>query len=105
MNSGAPGRRPKPLRFVDPACYRLLLGQLEPYHLHAYDMHASILIDETEGTAVLTLSYGDAPVRRIGEFSVEALKGPDAAIVEFFREAAKDCKKTLVADYYKMMKV
>jgi len=100
-----PSPRPKPLRFVDPACYRLLLEQLEPYHLHGHDVHAALLIDEAEGKAVLTLTYGDAPVRRIGEFAVDALKRLDAEIVDFFREAAKDCKKTLVADYYKLMKV
>ncbi len=97
--------RPKPLRFADPACYRLMQEQLEPYRLHAHDVHATLLIDEAEAKAILTLSYGDAPVRRIGEFALDALKRQDAAIVDFFREAAKDCKKTLVADYYKLMKV
>lgn len=97
--------RPKPLRFADPACYRLLLEQLEPYHLHAYDMHATLLVDETAGQAVLSLCYGDGPVRRIAEFPLDVLKRQDREIIDFFKEAAKDCKKTLVADYYKLMKV
>lgn len=104
-SSPVPGPRPKPLRFADPACHRLLLEQLAPYHLHAHDVHAVLQIDEAEAKATMTLSYGDAPVRRIGEFSAEALKRQDTEIVDFFREAAKDCKKTLVADYYKLMKV
>ena len=109
MDSGeldrTPPRKTRLLRFAEPACYRLLSEQLALYHLHPFDVHASVRQDDAAGRAEIFIRYGDGPVVRSAAFAVEALQGPADEIADFFRETAKDCKKTLIGDYYKLMKV
>lgn len=98
-------QKQKPLRFAEPACYRHLMEQLQLYHLHAYDVDADVQYDKPAGTALLLIRYGDGQVQRSAEFPAETLKQPNEGMTAFFQEIAKDCKKTLISDYYKMMKM
>jgi hypothetical protein len=92
-----------PLRFVKPEYYRMLLRELEVYHLHPFDVHASAIAAEDELTIVIR--YGDRAVWKCQSLLGEDANAAEGAIADFFRETAEDCKNTLIADYYKMMKV
>ena len=92
-----------PLRFAQADCYRLLLEELAAHHLHAYDVQA----DAAWQGALLTISlrYGEGLAReRERVFAQDEVERLNSSLSEFFREAAADCRKAMIADYYKLMK-
>jgi hypothetical protein len=93
----------RPLRFANPECYRLLLEQLATVHLHPFDIQASVRQEEAEMTIFLRYGEGLAK-KRVCTFSHDAIRRSDPEVSAFFLEVAKDCKKTLIAEYYQWMK-
>ncbi|WP_435921845.1 hypothetical protein [Paenibacillus sp. DYY-L-2] len=93
----------KPLRLMEPKLYGLLVKELERLHLHPYDVKASARCDE-RGFTIL-LRFGDDLGKLSSRtFSLEDLEAGDGQVAEFFRETANTMQRTLIADYYKMMK-
>jgi hypothetical protein len=92
----------RPLRFAYPAYYRLLQEQLELKHLHPFDVAAGVA--EQEGKLAIALRYGEKWKRSERTFSRTELEETVAGLVDFFRETAEDCMKTLIADAYKIAK-
>ncbi len=93
----------RPLQIVEPRLYNLLVRELEALHLHPYDVKAGGCADELGVT--VNLRFGE----ELGQFSSrkflwEAIDSGDEEILSHFREAAELMKKTLIADYFKMMK-
>ncbi|MMZ68394.1 hypothetical protein D1872_310790 [compost metagenome] len=93
----------KPLQSVEPRLYRLLVRELERLHLHPYDVKAGGRSDD-HGVTV-NLRYGEELGRVISRrFARQTLEGGDEEIAAFFRQAAEQIKKAMIADYFKMMK-
>lgn len=95
----------QPLRLVLPICYQHLLDQFTLYHLHPYDMKASV-ISENGGFAIM-LRYGEGLTQYKKQlFEQEALENltSESEQTQFYKESAEICKKAMIADYYKMMK-
>ncbi|GIP55176.1 MULTISPECIES: hypothetical protein [Paenibacillus] len=93
----------KPLQLIEPRLYNLLVRELELLHLHPYDVKAGGSADERGVT--VNLRFGE----QLGQFtsrkfSWEAIETGDDEIATHFRETAELMKKTLIADYFKMMK-
>ena len=93
----------QPLRLTHPRCYEHLLQQFDLLHLHPYDVKASV-IAETDG-CVIILRYGENLTQSKQHFfKHEALIQLSKELTGFYEEVAQICKKTLIADYYKMIK-
>jgi len=94
---------PKPLRFAAPDYYQLMLERLEAQHLHPFDVHASIVIEGDHTT--INVHFGEGLGRLHRTFAGSNGDELNASLVEYFDEVAAECKKTLINDYFKMMKV
>lgn len=96
-------RKERPLRFVLPEYYRMLLELMEEYHLHPFDIKATVITEE-EGWKI-SLRYGEGLVQeRSITSSHETIHHVDHNVIALFRETVVDCKKTMISDYYKFMK-
>ena len=91
------------LRFAAPELYNRMVEILSTYHLHPYDVHATLLKNEN-GLDVIVRFTADFSQLVTANFSMEQATHPDEAVTGFFEEAAARCKALLIADYYKMMK-
>lgn len=94
--------RSLPLRFAQPEAYGMLMKELEAIHLHPFDVHASAIAAGDEWT--IEVRYGDGAVSQSRSFRFEEPGGASEEFAAFCRNIAIDCKKTLIADYFKMMK-
>jgi hypothetical protein len=93
----------QPLRLTHPACYQHLLEQFATYHLHPYDVKASVTA-RNEGFVII-LRYGEGLTQSKQQFFAnEELALLSAELMQFYGEVAQLCQKTLIADYYKMIK-
>lgn len=93
----------QPLRLAFPTCYQVLLEQFAVYHLHPYDIKASV-IPENDGF-IIVLRYGEGLAQwKKHYFDYEALELSSPELNHFYEETAQACKKALISDYYNMMK-
>lgn len=93
----------KPLRFIEPDLYQLLLAELQRKHLHSYDMKASAIKDQTGVT--LILRYGDElHSSKQAYFSYEAIRQRAEELIDYLDKVTEECKETIIRDYYKMLK-
>lgn len=94
----------RPLRYALPNCYRLLMDQFAAQHLHPYDVMAGVIHDDAGGYRIV-LRYGEEmSYTKERYFTSRMIEQGEEAIVEFFSEAGRDCKKALMTEYYRMMK-
>lgn len=96
--------RVKSLSLVAPELNAALLAELGALHLHPYDIQAGIAMEKSG--VRLTLRYGEE-LAYCSERLFDGMDIPiptDQAVKDFFREAADNCKKVLMAEYYKWMK-
>ncbi|ARF69585.1 hypothetical protein B7C51_19800 [Paenibacillus larvae subsp. pulvifaciens] len=93
----------KPLQSVEPRLYRLLVQELEQLHLHPYDVKAGGRTDDHGITVNLRFGeeLGQVTSRR---FFWASLENGDEEALTFFRQAAEKIKKSMIADYFKMIK-
>ncbi len=93
----------QPLRLAFPLSYQHLIDQFAQYHLHSYDVKASV-IAQVDGFLVL-LRYGEGLSQSQQQvFEENELIQVCEELTQFYDEVAHLCKKTLIADYYKMIK-
>lgn len=93
----------QPLRLAHPACYQQLLEQFANYHIHPYDVKASSITQDD--SIVIILRYGEGLIQsKQQSFTNDALVHASTQLIEFYVEVAELCKKTLIADYFKMIK-
>ncbi|WP_410769825.1 hypothetical protein [Fontibacillus sp. BL9] len=93
----------KPLLAVEPRLYQLLARELQALHLHPYDVKAGGRADEQGIT--LNLRFGEDLGQLLSRrFAWEVIEAGDEEVVAFFREAAERMRKTLISDYFKIMK-
>ncbi|MNO01396.1 hypothetical protein D3C81_2215230 [compost metagenome] len=77
--------------------------ELTSYHLHSFDVQASGV--ESNDDVTVVLKYGDRlSYTKEKSFSHHTVKENVEDIRKFFRSAGDDIKKTLISDYFKMMK-
>lgn len=96
-------RNEKPLRVVAPDIYTIMREIFSEYNIHPYDVQATAV--RMKDKVDVRLYFADAfsqsvaiqVKRNIEESSAVELR-------QFFRRTAENCKKQLIADYYKMMK-
>jgi hypothetical protein len=93
----------QPLRLALPDCYKRLIDHFSRHHLHSYDVTATAVAEANGWTIRLVFGEGSGE-HRSRTFSVAELAGTTEELVAFYEDAAKDCQKRLVQDYYKLMK-
>ncbi|KAF6568215.1 hypothetical protein JDW19_12705 [Paenibacillus polymyxa] len=93
----------KPLQSVEPRLYRLLVQELEMLHLHPYDVKAGGRTDDHGITVYLRFGeeLGQVTSRK---FSWALVEDGDEEVLTFFKQSAEKIKKSMIADYFKMMK-
>ncbi|MFE8697516.1 hypothetical protein ACFYKT_14325 [Cytobacillus sp. FJAT-53684] len=96
--------REESLRIAAPNVYRRMVETFEKHNIHPYDAQGSV-IKKKEGLDVtLRLSNSFSEVAKT-HISFEQVKEPDTELTDFFEQAAEKCKKQLITDYYKMIKL
>ena len=93
----------KLLRFIAPGFYSKMVDTFSAYHIHPYDVHATAIKREDGLEVSLTFS-SDFSQSVTKHFTNEQAIHPDEEVIQFFQEAADQCKSILIANYYKMMK-
>ncbi|MCH1624324.1 hypothetical protein [Fredinandcohnia quinoae] len=91
------------LRFAAPALYQRMVETFSKYNIHPYDIHGTMLKNETGYELKLRFS-NDFSQSVSTQISVEQAKNPDEKITHFFEETADKCKNQLISDYFKMVK-
>lgn len=94
----------KLLRYAAPALYNRMEEIFSAYHIHPYDVQATILKNE-DGLNVTLMFSTDFSQALTKLFSFAQASLPDEEANQFFTEAAEKCKSSLIADYYKLMKL
>jgi hypothetical protein len=92
------------LRYAAPELYRKMVGIFSIHHIHPYDIQAYAV--KTEDGMEITLRFSvDFSQSVTTHVSIGQIENPDDEVINFFEEAAHQCKTMLVADYYKMIKL
>lgn len=92
------------LRAVSPKLYNYITEILEESNIHPYDIQTST-IKTDEGLQVF-VQYGENfKQSQSSFFSFETINNLDSQINDFTKEIADACKKAMIADYFKMMKM
>lgn len=94
----------KLLRFAAPKLYERMIEAFSIYHIHPYDVHATVK-EKENGLEVSLKLTSDLSQSLKHEFSSEQVNRPNEKVTLFFKEAADQLKSMLIADYYKMMKL
>lgn len=94
----------KPLEIIDSTLYRYIVEALyEKQNIHSYDVE--VLATEEETGLTISLKYGENFTHaKEAFFEYEALNKLDDEFVKFIDEITDECKKVMVAEYFKMMK-
>ncbi|MCM2532024.1 hypothetical protein NDK43_05995 [Neobacillus pocheonensis] len=92
------------LRFAAPALYQRMVETFSTFHIHPYDVQATIFKNESGFDVTLRFSNDFSQTVTI-DLKNEQVAQPDEDVTRFFEEAAAKCKSTLIADYYKMIKL
>ncbi|HHQ2899416.1 TPA: hypothetical protein ACSPOR_004639 [Bacillus cereus] len=94
----------KLLRFALPKLYKQMLEVFEKHHIHPFDIQGTIVKKENGYTVIIKFSQSFSHVATTF-VNFEQANNPDAEIIHFFEETAKQCRSQLVKDYYKMIKL
>ena len=94
----------KLLRFAAPALYQRMVETFSTYHIHPYDVQATIFKKE-DGFDVILRFSNDFSQSVTTFLHNEQAELPDEVVTRFFEEAADKCKSTLIANYFKMIKL
>ncbi|WP_051263205.1 hypothetical protein [Tuberibacillus calidus] len=93
-----------PLFIAEPKLDHILKMMMEEKHIHTYEMEAYGTKRE-DGIEVAIL-YGLTDKQMVtAYFTQEAVETEDPAISKFFSETVEKCKESLIADYYKMIRL
>ncbi|MDQ0300339.1 UDP-2,3-diacylglucosamine pyrophosphatase LpxH [Salibacterium salarium] len=97
-------RQEKSLRVVAPDIYNKLIQELETYHIQPYDIQANAI--EYKDGLQLILYYGEQFPHLEKKFaSFEEWSDWTADLSTFIELTAQTLKQTMVADYFKMMRM
>jgi len=92
------------LRAVSPELYHYITEKLAEDNIHQYDIQAST-IETADGLQVF-VQYGENFTQSQSQFfSHESIKKGNQEIEAFTDEIAEACKETMIADYFKMVKM
>jgi hypothetical protein len=92
------------LRYAAPVLYNKMVETFSSYHIHPYDVQATVCKNENGFDVSLKFS-ADLFQSVSHKFTIEQVAHPDEDVSRFFQESAEKCKSLLIADYYKMMKL
>ncbi len=91
------------MKLAAPRLYEALEKELEQQHIHPHDIYATV----TEAEQGLEIGLRFAQQQGYSTSLVikwDQIDEPDEATTRFFRQSAQQCKKHLIADYFKMIK-
>lgn len=92
------------IRVISPSLYSHIASELETIHIHPYDVRVNGI--KKENGMELIIRFGDGYAHMKSElFSFEAIEKLDECITEFIKQVGEECKQTMIADYYKMLKM
>lgn len=92
------------LRAVSPKLFRYITEVLDESNIHPYDIQASTI--KTDAGLQVFIQYGENFKQSQSQlFSYESIERLDNEVHEFVTEIAASCKETMIADYFKMMKM
>jgi hypothetical protein len=102
MNSKrSDSQKEMPLRFAQPDYYRLLQDEMAALHLHPFDIKSSVAINGEQDMTIY-LRYGeDFHQTKSFSFSFDPVNRMSGELAAFFHEAAEDCRKMMIGDFYK----
>src|SRR5690625_6412968 len=96
--------RQRTLRAVSPELYHYITEKLAEDKIHQYDIQAST-IETADGLQVF-VQYGENFTQSQAQFFAhEAIKKGNQEIAACTDEIAEACKETMIADYFKMVKM
>ena len=94
----------KALRVVSPKLFNYITKILEEANIHPYDIQASSI--KTKNGLQVFIQYGENFTQsQSAYFSFKSVEMLDDEIFHFVKEIAESCKETMIADYFKMMKM
>ncbi|WP_138494214.1 hypothetical protein [Paenibacillus pinistramenti] len=101
----------RPLEFVSPQLYQILKNELARLHIHPYDVRAGgsrsgsgIQVELLYGEQFNQLKKGFFEDQEEVQGIEQGIEGGAGEAALFFRQAAEEIKKAMIADYFKMMK-
>ncbi|AOZ94522.1 hypothetical protein LPB68_01310 [Paenibacillus crassostreae] len=93
----------KPLQYIHPELYLILIKELEHFNLHPYDVKAGAISNQVGITVFLR--YGENLSHMKEHYwDWKTIKEDQVEVKEYFHSTGEDIKKALIADYFKMMK-
>ena len=93
----------KPIRMVIPELFDFLNTELVKLHIHSYDYQANVV--EQDGGFEMILRFGEDLNQLESQFfTYEMINKRSEELLDFIHSAGKSCEKTLIAEYFKMMK-
>lgn len=102
--NGKEGSKEQPIQIISPKLYRLILNELENLHIHPYDMQVSGV--KEENGVQLIFRFGDGYAHSASQFfSNEVIEDENPELKKFVQHVGEEGKKTMIADYFKMMKM
>ncbi|WP_019378444.1 hypothetical protein [Virgibacillus halodenitrificans] len=95
----------QPLRILMPELYQYIIEYLEEQHnIHSYDIQVFGMKQKVG--LQLSFAFGeDYSHQEKKTFSLEQFHNKEKDIKPFIEEFGEKCKETMIADYYKMMKM
>lgn len=102
--SKTPGTEERLLLFAAPALYKRMVERFSTFHIHPYDVQATVVKNEDGFDLTLRFSsnFSQSVTTHVG---FELAMNPDDQVTRFFEETAEKCKSQLISDYYKMVKM
>lgn len=98
------GKNEQPIRIISPELYQIIMNELENLHIHPYDMQVSGVKDENG--VQLIFRFGDGYAHTASQFfQLNGLKKENPDLIEFIKHVGEEGKQTMIADYFKMMKM
>lgn len=94
----------RPLEIIDSKTYNFIIETLyEKQNIHSYDVE--VFATEEDTGLTITIKYGENYSHtKEGFFQHETLKKFNDDFVKFIDELSEECKKVMIAEYFKMMK-
>ncbi|WML44412.1 hypothetical protein [Neobacillus sp. PS3-40] len=93
----------RPIQIAKPELYDFLKKELDKLHIHSYDYRANVI--EQDGGLEMILRFGEGHNQTESHFFTnEMIEKRDEELLEFIQTVGKSCEKSLIAEYFKMMK-
>ncbi|MCJ0931074.1 hypothetical protein [Virgibacillus halodenitrificans] len=95
----------QPLRILLPELYQYIIEYLEEQHnIHSYDIQVFVM-NQHDGYQ-LSFAFGeDYSHQEKITLTLKQIQNKEDNIKPFIKEFGEKCKETMIADYYKMMKM